>query len=92
MASINITNLKTRITVLMEVELEAYLNGEREFRVFDQHTPCVIESALEQIQEGAFETWVEKNPDANLEAISVRDWATLLSAWEAPELDSCWTD
>lgn len=88
----SVTNLKTRIEVLLEAELEAWEAGQKQWTVSNQHDPYVIESALEGIKAGALEAWITKHPDANHDGMSLMTWAHALAEWEAPELDPGWTD
>lgn len=89
---INVTNLKTRIQVLFEIELEAWENGEREWNVGNQHDTYTIESALEGLENGKLEAFVERFPSMNVDGMTVMGWAHSLAEHKTPELDPIWYD
>lgn len=86
------TNLKTSIQIKMEIELEAWRNGEKQWNVSNQFSESVLESALENFHniDALIEQWEKQG--TNLQAVSVMDWAYALSEFQPSDLDSAWID
>lgn len=92
----NITNLKLATEIKLQIELEAWKNGEKKWNVSNQFNESVLESALENYSE-AFDALLEKwqkegSTVETMQTIEVMDWAHYLSEFEAPEMDAGWVD
>lgn len=92
----NITNLKLATEIKLQIELEAWKNGEKKWNVSNQFNESVLESALENYSE-AFDALLEKwqkegSTVETMQTIEVMDWAHCLSEFEAPEMDAGWVD
>lgn len=93
----NITNLKLATEIKLQIELDAWRNGEKKWNVSNQFSESVLESALENYNE-AFDVLVDKwlndgsSTIESLYTIGVMDWAHCLSEFQAPEMDPEWVD
>ena len=92
----NITNLKLATEIKLQIELEAWQNGDKKWNVSNQFNESVLESALENFSE-AFDALVDKwrkegSTVETMQTIGVMDWAFCLSEFEPPEMDSAWID
>jgi len=83
-------NFKTVIQTKIEIELEAWKNGEKKFNVNNQFDESVLESALENINND--DVLKETYKMYNGLNVPVMDIAHFLSAFEAPEISSAWID
>ena len=86
------TNLKTRIQIQMEIELEAWRSGERHWNVSNQFNESVLESALDNFSniDSVVCDWEKSGTDLNV--VSVMDWAYAISDFQPSGLDSEWID
>ena len=93
----SIVNLKLATEIKLQIELEAWKNGEKKWNVSNQFNESVLESALENFS-AAFDAKVEEwlkdgsSTPESLQTIGVMDWAHCLAEFEAPEIDSAWID
>lgn len=93
----SIVNLKLATEIKLQIELEAWQNGDKKWNVSNQFNESVLESALENYSE-AFDALVDKwlkdgsSTPESLQTIGIMDWAHCLSEFEAPEIDSVWVD
>lgn len=92
----SIVNLKLVVETKLQIELEAWQNGEKKWNVSNQFNESVLESALENFSQ-AFDSLVEKwrkegSATETMQTIGVMDWAHRLSDFEAPEIDNSWVD
>ena len=85
----DVTNFRKRSVKLMEVELQEWKAGDKNWNVNNQFNETVLESALESITdenaEKAFAIFGDKK-------VHAMDLAHFFSAFEAPEMDRAWTD
>lgn len=92
----SIANLKLATEIKLQIELEAWKNGEKKWNVSNQFNESVLESALKNF-DTAFDSLVEKwqkegSTVETMQTIGVMDWAHCLAEFEAPEIDSAWID
>ena len=93
----SIVNLKLATEIKLQIELEAWQNGDKKWNVSNQFNESVLESALENYSE-AFDALVDKwlkdgsSTPESLQTIGVMDWAHNLAEFEAPEIDRAWID
>lgn len=88
----SITNLKTSVQIKMEIELEAWQKGEKQWNVSNQFNESILESALENFS--SFDTLVEQwqKEGVSLQDVGVMDWAFALSEFQPSGLDNEWID
>lgn len=93
----SIINLKLDTEIKLQIELEAWRNGDRRWNVSNQFNESVLESAVENF-DAAFDTQVHKwlkdgsSTPESLQTIAVMDWAFCLSEFQPSEIDSAWID
>lgn len=92
----SIVNIKLATEIKLQIELEAWKNGEKKWNVSNQFNESVLESALKNF-DTAFDSLVEKwqkegSTVETMQTIGVMDWAHALSEFQAPEIDSAWID
>lgn len=93
----NITNLKLATEIKLQIELEAWQNGDKKWNVSNQFNESVLQSALENF-DTAFDALVDKwlndgsSTVETMQTISVMDWAFSLSEFQPDEIDSAWID
>ena len=92
----SITNLKLAVEIKLQIELQAWKNGDKKWNVSNQFNESVLESTLENFSE-AFDVLVEKwqkegSTVETMQTIAVMDWAFCLSEFQPSEIDSAWID
>ena len=88
MTNTSVTNYKLSAEIMLQVELDAWRNGEKQWNVSNQHDEYVIESALDNLDslnDSEWEWWANSNAD-------IMSLAHALSAYQGPELDRAWID
>jgi len=84
----NATNYKVQAETMMQIELEAWANGEKTWTVSNQFDESVLESAIanmDRMNDAQWAWWA--NSDANIMSL-----AHELSQFDAPEIDAVWID
>jgi hypothetical protein len=84
----SLTNFKAQVSTLIEIELEEWRDGKKEWNVSNQFDESVLESALDSLDGGidkAFDLYGNSN-------YKIMDIAHFLSSFKAPELDGCWVN
>jgi len=92
----SIVNLKLAVETKLQIELEAWQNGDKKWNVSNQFNESVLESALENF-DTAFDALVDKwqkegSTVETMQTIAVMDWAFNLSEFQPSEIDSAWID
>lgn len=89
----NLTNLKTALEINLEIELEAWTNGEKSWNINNQFDETILEKAIAAIQVCDFDKVCAGLGDfVDPAKMSVMAWANELADFDAPELDSAWID
>jgi len=87
---VNLTNLKATVSIKLELELEAWQNGERRWTVVNQFDQTVLKSALANIDN--IEAAAEGLTPEQCNAMSTMTWAHRLADYTPPEMDRAWID
>jgi len=88
-------NFEIVASVMIEDHLKKILNGEVKMNMMNQHDEYICESALEVLNRGdrvVLDRLVEMYKDAGTEYLTAMSLAHNISAFEAPEISSAWTD
>jgi hypothetical protein len=88
-------NFEIVALVLIEDHLEKIVSGDIKMNVSNQFDESVCESAIEVLNSGdrvVLDKLIEMYKDAGTEYLTAMSLAHNISAFEAPEISSAWTD
>ncbi len=84
------TFTQEQVQTSLKARIEAWQNGEIQWKVHNQFEETTLESALEQLNEETLAKLNENYADADESFVTTLDIAHFLSSFEEPELDSAW--